>query len=164
MTIFDYLVLGILGLSILLSVMRGLLQEVLALAAWALSFWLASRYAPQISTWMPQSLPSDSLRYMAAFIAIFCAIWLVSAIVRITLNQFLKATGLKPLDRLLGAGFGCLRGCFLVLTVVLLAGMTSLPREAFWRNAMFSPLCEALALQIKPWLPDAVASKIRFDQ
>lgn len=163
MTVFDYLVLGILGLSILLSVMRGLTQELLALAAWGFSFWLAASYSAPLSVHMPESLPNDSLRYMAAFIAIFCAVWLVSAIVRITLNQFLKASGLKPMDRVLGAGFGCLRGAFLVLTAVLIAGMTDLPREAFWRDAMFSPLCEAVALKIKPWLPDAVAGKIRFE-
>jgi membrane protein required for colicin V production len=162
-TLFDYLVLGILGLSILLSVMRGLTQELLALAAWGLSFWLASAYSQPLSGVMPQSLPSESLRYMAAFIVIFCGVWLVSAIVRITLNQFLKASGLKPVDRLLGAGFGCLRGLFLVITAVLVAGMTNLPREPFWRDAMFSPLCEALAGKVKPWLPEAVAGKIRFE-
>jgi len=67
------------------------------------------------------------------------------------------------MDRVLGAGFGALRGVFLVITAVLVAGMTDLPREAFWRNAMFSPLCEALALKIKPLLPATVAEKIRFE-
>ena len=52
MTVFDYVVLVVVGLSILLSVMRGLLLEVLALAAWALSFWLASRYAAAGANWM----------------------------------------------------------------------------------------------------------------
>ena len=163
MTIFDYVVLTIIGLSILLSVMRGLMQEVLALMAWVLSFWLASKYAAEGMVWMPQGLPSDSMRYMAAFLAIFCAVWLASAIVRITLNQFLKVSGLKPLDRVLGAVFGMSRGVLLVLMLVLIAGMTRFPQSADWRDAMFSPLCEEFALQAKPWLPAELSSRIRFD-
>lgn len=163
MTVFDYIVLTIIGLSILLSVMRGLVQEVLALAAWVLSFWLASKYASQGASWMPEGLPSDSIRYVAAFLAIFCAVWLLSAIVRITLNQFLKTAGLKPLDRVLGAVFGFSRGVLLVLMLVLIAGMTHFPQTQDWRNAMFSPLCENAALRIKPWLPAGLASRIHFD-
>lgn len=163
MTVFDYAVLAIVGLSILLAVMRGLTQELLALAAWALSFWLASKYAGISVRWVPAGLPNESLRYMAAFLAIFCVVWLLSAIVRITLNQFLRASGLKPLDRLLGSGFGLLRGVLLSLMLVMVAGMTSLPRSPDWRNAMFSPLFEEAAQRAKPWLPTGLASRIRFD-
>ncbi len=163
MTVFDYVVLTIIGLSILLSVMRGLVQEILALAAWVLSFWLAGKYAGQGAHWMPAGLPSDSMRYMAAFLAIFCAVWLLSAIVRITLNQFLKTTGLKPLDRMLGSVFGLSRGVLLVLMLVLIAGMTQIPQSQDWRDAMFSPLCEDAVLSIKPWLPAGLASRIHFD-
>lgn len=163
MTVFDYAVLTIIGLSILLSVMRGLMQEVLALSAWVISFWLASKYAGDGMSWMPEGLPSDSVRYAAAFLAIFCAVWLASAIVRITLNQFLKVSGLKPLDRLLGAVFGLSRGVLLVLMLVLIAGMTRFPQSVEWRNAMFSPLSEEVALRAKPWLPDELSRRIRFD-
>ena len=163
MTVFDYVVLVVVGLSILLSVMRGLLLEVLALAAWALSFWLASRYAAAGANWMPAALPGDTLRCLAAFLAIFCAVWLATAIVRITLNQFLKVSGLKPVDRLLGAGFGFARGVLLTLTLVLVAGMTSLPGSPDWRNAMFSPVYQEAAHRVMPWLPAALSSRIRFD-
>jgi membrane protein required for colicin V production len=163
MTQFDYIALAILGLSMLLSVMRGLTQEVLALLAWVLSFWCASHFAEQASHWMPESLPSESLRYVAGFIVVFFVVWLLSAIVRITLNQFLSATGLKPLDRLLGAVFGVARGFLLMLTLVMLAGLTSFPRSAVWRNAMFSPLFEQSATLVKPWLPEVLATRIQFD-
>ncbi|MDR3410709.1 MAG: CvpA family protein [Formivibrio sp.] len=163
MTVFDYVVLAIVGLSILLSVMRGLMQEILALAAWVLSFWLASKFAGQGMHWMPDGLPNDSIRYVAAFLAIFCAVWLLSAIIRVTINQFLNTTGLKPLDRMLGAVFGFSRGVLLVLMLVLVAGMTHFPQTPDWRNAMFSPLCENAALHIKPWLPVGLANRIHFD-
>ncbi|MGL4605120.1 MAG: CvpA family protein [Iodobacter sp.] len=163
MTGFDYTVLGIMGISMMLSVMRGLVQEALALAAWVVAFWLASHYASVGAAWMPQSLPNEELRYLAAFVAIFFVTWVVSAIVRVTLNQFMQATGLKPMDRFFGAGFGLLRGFLLSLTLVIIAGFTSLPKQTIWRNAMFSPLFEEAAVLAKPWLPEALAARIRYD-
>ncbi|STQ91083.1 CvpA family protein [Iodobacter fluviatilis] len=163
MTGFDYTILGIMGLSMLLSVMRGLVQEALALAAWVLAFWLASHYSSQVSVWMPKNLPNEELRYLAAFVAIFFVTWVASAMLRVTLNQFMQATGLKPADRLFGAGFGLVRGFLLSLTLVLLAGFTSLPKQTIWRNAMFSPLFEEAAVMAKIWLPEALAARIHYD-
>lgn len=164
MTYFDYGVLAIIGLSTLLSMMRGLIQEILALAAWLCSFWLASCYASKGIVWVPLVLPGETLRYIVAFLAIFCISWFLATILRILVNRFLKITGLKPLDRFLGAGFGLLRGCLLIITIVLLAGMTGLPEEPFWKKAMLSPLCEKTALRILPWLPSQWADHIQLNK
>ncbi|WP_432720324.1 CvpA family protein [Jeongeupia wiesaeckerbachi] len=163
MTGFDYVVLAVLGLSILLSVMRGLTQELLALAGWVISAWLALNYAAPISHHMPAALPNEGLRYLAALVSIFCAAWLLTAIVRITLNQFLKATGLKPVDRLLGSVFGLIRGGLFVVLLVLAGGLTGLPKSELWRDAMFSPLFEQAARMTLPWLPASLAGHVSFD-
>lgn len=163
MTQFDYVALTVLGLSMLLSVMRGLTQEILALLAWVLSFWVATQFAETAATWMPHSIPLESIRYIAGFVVVFFVAWLLSAIVRITINQFLSATGLKPVDRFLGAAFGIVRGFLLMLTLVVLAGLTSFPKSTVWRNAMFSPLFEQSAEFVKPWLPVVLASRVKFE-
>lgn len=163
MTVFDYAALAIVGLSIMLSVMRGLTQEILALCAWFLAFLCAMQFAGQVAAWMPKSLPTETLKYLGAFITLFFTVWLISAILRITFNQFIKTTGFKPIDRVLGAGFGVIRGFLLMLTLVLLAGFTNLPKKPEWRNAMFSPLFEQSALLAKPWLPETFTSRINYD-
>lgn len=162
MTVFDYIVLTIIGLSILLAVMRGLTQEILALAAWVLAFFLASRYAEAATQWLPAGLQNESLRYLAAFLAIFCSVWLITAVFRITLNSFVRAAGLKTADRFLGAIFGILRGALFCLMLVIVASMTNLPKSPEWRNAMFSTVFEEAALRAKPLLPSGLASRIRF--
>lgn len=163
MTLFDYAVLVIFGLSILLSVLRGLLQEALALAGWVLAFWLAGKYAAVATPWLPAAIPGEGMRHIAAFVAVFCVVWVAAAIVRTVLNLFLKATGLKPLDRLLGVFFGLARGGLLVLMLVMVAGMTPIPQSAGWRDAMLSPYFEKAVLVAKPWLPAGISSRIRFD-
>ncbi|QDQ25334.1 CvpA family protein [Chitinimonas arctica] len=163
MTGFDYLVLIVLGLSVLLAVLRGGVSEILSLAAWVLGFWLAQRYAPQLGAMLPPDVPTTELRLIAGFVGILLGVWFVSAIIRITVAQFVKATGLAPLDRMIGALFGLVRGVLIVLALVIVAGMTSLPRQPIWQDAMFSPPFEAMAVTLKPWLPAQLASHIKFE-
>lgn len=163
MTGFDYAVLIIVGLSVLLAVLRGGLSEILSLAAWIAGFWLAQRYAADLGGRLPADVPTTELRLIAGFVGILLGVWFVSAIVRITLAQFIKASGLAPVDRVVGALFGVARGCLIVLALVMVAGLTSLPKAPIWRNAMFSPPFEAAALELKPWLPAELGNHIKFE-
>jgi membrane protein required for colicin V production len=65
-------------------------------------------------------------------------------------------------DRLLGVAFGLARGLLVVLTLVLLAGLTPLPRQAVWRNAMLSGPLEGLAVLVQAWLPAELAKRITY--
>ena len=51
----------------------------------------------------------------------------------------------------------------MVMVVVLLAGLTALPKQPVWRQAMFSPPLEALANVIKVWLPNDISKHINYD-
>ena len=163
MTWFDYAVLLILGLSILLSVMRGFLREVLALLAWVLAFWLAALYSGDVAHMLPQSIPTQQLRMLAAYALVFFLVFVVMTLVSITVGQLLKVLGIGPLDRMLGALFGFARGMVIVLALVLVAGLTSLPKEPFWRNATFSAPLEAVVSAIKPWLPEALGKELKYE-
>jgi membrane protein required for colicin V production len=78
------------------------------------------------------------------------------------ISLLLKAAGLGLLDRLLGAGFGVLRGVLVVLAAVLVAGMTPLPKAVWWRDAMLAPPLETVIIAAKPWLPEDAAKRIRY--
>lgn len=162
MTSFDYAVLAIVGLSILLSMMRGFLREVLSLAGWVAAFFVARLYTTELAPLLPTAIPTDSLRVLAAFLILFLATLLVTSLLAIALSEVFKKVGLGWLDRWLGAIFGLARGVMIVGVLVLLAGMTNIPQDARWRNAMFSAPLEAMVTNVLPWLPKAVASHIRY--
>ena len=63
---------------------------------------------------------------------------------------------------MLGAAFGLVRGLAIVMLAVLLAGMTALPKQPAWRDAMLSAPLEALAGVIKVWLPDDLSKHINY--
>lgn len=162
MTLFDYAVLAIVGLSILLSMMRGFLREILALAGWVAAFFVAKLYTLELAPLLPAAIPSESLRLLAAFVILFLATLLVTSLLAIALSEVFKKVGLGWLDRWLGAVFGLARGVIIVGVLVLLAGLTSIPQDARWRNAMFSAPLEALVTNVLPWLPQTVANHIKY--
>ncbi|MEK9826324.1 MAG: CvpA family protein, partial [Methylotenera sp.] len=80
MTAFDYTVLAILGLSIIFSVMRGLVKEVLSILAWFVAFYVGRTYTDQMLPLMPTDIPSESLRTLAAFLVLFLATLLLATL------------------------------------------------------------------------------------
>lgn len=163
MTLFDYAVLIVIGVSVLVSVMRGFLREVLALVSWVLAFWMAGLYSGQVAPFLPEAIPSLRLRMLAAWVVVFFATLLIMTLLSITIGQFLRLLGVGPLDRLLGAVFGFARGLVIVAAFVMVAGLTNLPRHPEWRNASFSAPLEALVEVLRPWLPEAIAREIRYE-
>ena len=67
-------------------------------------------------------------------------------------------------DRFLGAMFGVARGVVLVLVFVLVAGLTTLPRQDWWQNAALAPPLAAAALSLAPWLPPAWAERLDYSR
>ena len=162
MTAFDYAVLVIVGSSVVISVMRGFAREVLALAGWVIAFFTATALSGPVSKAF--TVVSDpSLRVLAAFVAVFVVTLIAASLLGMMISRLLKGAGLGVEDRLLGGFFGLARGMLIVLVIVLLAGLTALPRQPAWTDAMLSPPLEALAGTIKPWLPQVVSGHLSYD-
>jgi len=162
MTGFDYTVIAIILLSAVLGWWRGLVYEVLSLLGWIAAWAVARLFAASATPYMPAALGTESARTAAAFVALFVATLIVCGIVTWLLSKLVKWVGLGWLDGLLGLSFGMLRGVLLVLVLVISAGMTHLPQEAFWRNAWSSKPLVSMALTIQAWLPDSVAQRVHY--
>ncbi len=163
MTWVDYAVLAIIGISVLFSIIHGLVRELMALAAWIVAFIAAQLYAAEIAPFMPAAISSPALRVLGAFLAVFLAVLIAMSLLAAIISRLVKSAGLGALDRLLGAVFGFVRGLAIVMLVVLLAGLTMLPRQPAWRHAMFSAPLEALANVIKVWLPYDFSRHVNYD-
>lgn len=148
--------------SVLLGLWRGVVYEILALVAWIAAFLVARVVAADVAGALAGQIADPGMRLAAAYVLVFVGVLLVFAIARMLISLLLKAVGLGLLDRLLGAAFGALRGILVVLAVVLVAGMTPLPKSEWWRNAMLAPPLEIVVIAAKPWLPAEAAKRIRY--
>ncbi|WP_394779343.1 CvpA family protein [Undibacterium sp.] len=162
MTLFDYIVLFILVCSVVISTMRGLVKEILSLAGWVVAFVVANAFSSTLAAWMPDVLPGQMARLIVAFIALFIGVRLLMSLLAMAVDAMIKAAGLSLADRGLGGLFGLARGCVIVMAAVLLCGMTSIPRQDFWKRALLSPIAETAAQTIMPFLPESISRHVEF--
>lgn len=162
MTIFDYLVLFVLLASVVISTMRGLVKEILSLVSWVVAFVVANAYGAKLAPLLPSMIPGESVRLMVAFVALFLGARILMGLLTLAIDAFVKASGLSLADRGLGGLFGLARGIVIVLFAVILSGMTSIPQQDFWKNALLSPMAETGARTVKPFLPAALAQHVQF--
>lgn len=162
MTIFDYLVLFVLGCSILISTLRGLIKEILSLLGWIVAFVVANAYGAALAVLLPDAVPGQTVRLMLAFVILFIGVRLLMGLLTKALEALITASGLTLADRGLGSLFGLARGIVIVLAAVILCGMTSIPQQAFWQRALLSPIAESGARTVKPFLPAAYAQHVQF--
>ena len=153
MTGFDFVLLAILAISIVLGLLRGLLKEVLSLVAYASAFLAAIWWGPTVSEWFAQWITQPFVNMALAYLGVFIAVLLSIGMINMTLATLLSKTGLTPADHGLGAMFGLVRGVLFVLVLVTLAGYTPLPNEPWWKDAMFSKQVVGVVQQIKLRLP-----------
>jgi len=161
MTWFDFGVFIVLGVSVVISLFHGLVREMISLGGWVGGFVLATLFGGKVAGLMPQSL-SPTLGALIGFLLVFIAVLAISWIVGLVLSSAVRASGLAPADRALGAIFGLARGLIIVLVVVLVSGLTPLPREPFWRDAVLSGPFESAALALRPLMPEGFAQRLKY--
>jgi membrane protein required for colicin V production len=162
MTIFDYVAIGIISLSLLFGLWRGVVGELIALVAWALAIFAAVEFGGQLGQMAFAGLNDPAIRTLAGCVVIFAGVLIVMALIRMVIGSMVKALGLSVSDRILGMLFGLVRGLAICMVLVSLGGLTSAPQQAWWRNAMLSRPLETAVLVAKQWLPDDLAKRIRF--
>lgn len=162
MTYFDYFVLFILICSVVVSAFNGLVREGFSLLGWVAGFIVANAYGEQLAVMLPAVVSGQTMRLIVAFVVLFISTRLAVALFARAVSVLIKSTGLTKADRGLGALLGLAKGMVIVLTAVLLCGMTAVPQQPFWKNAMFSPLAETAARTVMPFLPLSVSQRIRF--
>jgi len=123
MTWVDLLVLAILAVSALLAFMRGLVREVLGLAAWVgaifAGVWALPRVRPQFHAWLGVSPWVDPVAFGAIFLASLIVLLLISR----WISALVRASPIGGLDRTLGLVFGLARGAALCILAYIGAGM-----------------------------------------
>ena len=164
MTGFDYTVIVIVILSAMLGWWRGVVYEVLSLMGWIAAVFLSLMFSASLAPYLPDALGAEAIRTVAAFVVLFVGTLIVSSIAAWLLSKLVKWVGLDGLDKSLGTLFGMLRGVLLVLILVLLADMTGLPQQPFWRDAALSKPLQRVALIGLAMLPDSVAQRVTIQK
>lgn len=153
LAVFDWICLGILLLSLLMGLWRGLVFELLSLATWLAAFGAAQWLAPQVAPHLPMLGAGNGLRFAAAFAVAFVAVIFVGGLVAVLVKKLVAVVGLAPFDRALGGVFGLVRGVVVLLSVAVIVGLTPLKTGVWWRESWSSGVLGAMLRGLTPLLP-----------
>jgi len=159
----DWTIITVLGLSVLLSLWRGFLREAISLAGWIAAFVIANLFVGDLAAVLGQWIANVTGRYVAAYALLLVGTLVVAGVTATLGAQFVKATGLTLLDRLLGTAFGLARGIILVLVAVYLLRQLAPPQNLLWLDqAQLMPHLDMLAQWVQLLFADYRAGQGPF--
>jgi membrane protein required for colicin V production len=158
----DYAILAILLLSAVVSILRGFTREAISLLGWIVAFWVALTFTPMLADRMQTLIPTPSIRIGVAFVALLMTCLLIAGIVNFLAAKLVDKTGLSGTDRVLGIVFGVVRGMVVVALLVLLAGLTTMPKDPWWGESMLLGHFQVIAQELRALLPPDVAAQFNF--
>lgn len=153
----DLTLLAVLALSVVVGLWRGLVFELMSLVGWVVAYIAAQAWSPLLAVHLPVGTPGSALQQGAAFALSFLAALIAWAILARGVRLLVHATPLTFIDRVLGAGFGLLRGAVLLLAVSTVVAFTPAARSQPWQESLGAAWLAAALQGLKPVLPDDVS-------
>ncbi|WP_018691809.1 CvpA family protein [Algicola sagamiensis] len=139
MTWLDIAIIGVIGLSTLISLVRGFTKEAISLVTWITAFFISSTFHKDLAVFMT-FVADPTARKAAAIVSLFLLTLVLGAMVNYIFNKMISKVGLSSTDRALGMIFGGLRGVFIVSAVLFaLDAFTPLPNHAAWQGSKLIP-------------------------
>lgn len=143
----DWVIIALIAVSTLISLKRGFVKEALSLVTWVAAFILARTFHPQMQSLLESTVETPMVRLIAAFAILFFGTLIIGAIINNMISHLVRATGLTATDRVLGMGFGLLRGVVVVIVAIALTRYTPLSDDTWWRTSI---MIERLAV-VEDW-------------
>lgn len=158
----DFVIVGIIALSAVISLVRGFVREAVSLAGWIVAVWLSITYMDVVALYLQPYIAVPSLRMAAAFATVFIGVLVASGFVVFIIGVVIDKTDMSGTDRVLGVVFGLARGVAIVGVVVALAGLTPVPQDPWWRQSVTLPHFERLVLEVRGALPAEISDQMQF--
>ena len=150
----DLSLLAVLALSVVVGLWRGLVFELMSLIGWVVAYIAAQAWSPLLAPQLPLGTTGSPLQLGAAFALSFLAVLFAWTILARLVRLLVHATPLTFIDRLLGSGFGLLRGAVLLLAVATVVAFTPAARSQPWQESRGAAWLGAALQSLKPMLPD----------
>ncbi|TRD09857.1 CvpA family protein [Erythrobacter insulae] len=129
MTLFDVIVLLVVGFAAIGGFMRGLVQEVLSLAAWILAAFAVYYLHDLLTEALRGVYNAEPATPLLAFVLLLLIPYAAMRVIASNAGEASRNSILGPIDRLLGFGFGSVKG---VLIVVFAFSIVVLGFDTVW--------------------------------
>lgn len=145
MTPTDYVLIGIVAISAIVGLFRGLVREAIAVVTWVAALWFAWHFGPDLEPHLGGLLDSDTVRPWAARVIIFFVVLLLGTLVGWLAAHFVRLSLFHGVDRLFGFFFGVLRALVVIGALVILGHALQLDDARWWQDAKLKRVAEGTA-------------------
>ena len=159
MSALDIFVIVLLGGGAFLGLVRGLVHEVLSLMAWVVAIVILRLFHSPISVSLTEPVGTATGAAVVAFIVLFLPSFLFMKILARSLGRRSRKSVLGPFDRVLGGGFGMVKGLLAATLFFLLANLATdviygpdANRPDWMRKSRTYPLLNASGRSVVDWV------------
>jgi membrane protein required for colicin V production len=144
------------------GMMRGFSQEIFSLLIWGVAIIVAWFFSHEFTVFLVKVIATQSTRLAASFLALTFITLAFGWIINMLLADAVSKTGLRLMDRLGGMLLGVVHGLVVVFVLVVVAGLTPLPKDHWWQQSKFLPPFQSMAMLVRDTLPSKVAKSIKY--
>ncbi|HEX6218872.1 MAG TPA: CvpA family protein [Sphingomicrobium sp.] len=159
MSALDIFVILALGGGALVGFVRGFVHELLSLFAWVASIAMLKLFHPQLHEGLTPSVGTSAGAAVLAFVLLFLPTFVLVKLLARNLGRKSRASLLGPVDRVLGSGFGLLKGLLAATLFFLLANLATdmiygpeADRPEWMTESRTFPLLNASGRAIVDWV------------
>ncbi len=145
LTLLDYLLIGIIVVSMVISLFRGFFKEALSLATWVIALWMAWRFGGNLAGGLESWVSEPVLRVWLARGLVFIGVLLVGGLLGRLIDIVMLSTGLTGTDRAIGMVFGFGRGVILIGILVVALDLMGFSDSAWWQQSKLLPYAAPVA-------------------
>lgn len=163
---FDWIIAAVLLVSMLVGLFRGFLKEALSLISWIMAVWLATTFSVEAGEFINQfiHIPNPKFRMTAGFALIFLTTLFTFAVISYVLIKIFVRGPIKSVDRVLGIGFGVLRGGAIVVAVLIVARAAGFEDSDWWQNSMHIAKFEPFIEYAESLMPEGWRTELESEQ
>jgi membrane protein required for colicin V production len=123
MTALDIIVLVLVGGGLVFGWLKGFVGEVLSLAAWIVAIVFLKLFHAPVAHALQGAVGTSAGAAMLAFVLVFGLVFLAGKLIARRVGAGVRRSFIGPVDRLLGAGFGALKGLIAATLLYLAANL-----------------------------------------
>lgn len=158
----DYVIIGLIFIALIIGFLRGFSLEVFSLVFRVLAIGVGLSFSREFSVFLESTISNPLPKIAASFLSLFFITLIVGSLIRMLLGESINKPELTFTDHLGGMIFGIVHGMVVVVVLVMLAGLTALPDDLWWKESKLLPPFQLCAVWLRDNIPSGLAEYVHY--